>query len=568
MTNAQLAAALTELADYMALEGRDTHRVAHYKGAATALRRFEHPVADMVQGGMDLTDVPGIGKGLAGFLEELIQSGTSKRLDDHRARIPGGLLEVMRLEGVGATRARTLRRDLGIETVSELEAALGGRGILALDGFGPGVVARIRRGLAARSQLQDRALLPVADRAQAEVASVLAKGGVRWTAAGEAARRTETVAVVDVVVAGNPGHVWDLLAGSALDASEPRGANPVSVSSTSGPSVRITSVGEGQLEAVGHHLTGPPAYLEALGNEAARQGLALTPLGLTHGDGFRITDVTEMYEALDLPTVPPELRVDSDTIRRIRTRGVPRLVAQDDVRGDLHLHTTWSDGAATLERMVKAARERGYEYVAITDHSPSTGAVSGLDAGALAEQRDEIGHVQDQYPDIRVLTGIEVDILPDGTLDMDDETLMSLDVVVASVHSAFEQDRATMTRRIIRAMENPAVHVLGHPTGRKLGRRLGYPVDVDAILDAARALDVAIEVNGSPRRLDLDWQGLWQCNERGVNVVVTSDAHSIARLDNVQNAVDQARRGWLEAHNVVNTRSLSEIMSWTNRRRG
>ncbi|MDH3223246.1 MAG: PHP domain-containing protein [Gemmatimonadota bacterium] len=568
MNNAQLAAALTELADYMALEGRDTHRVAHYKGAATALRRFEHPVADMIRGGVDLTGVPGIGKGLAGFLEELIRSGTAQRLDDHRARIPEGLLEVVRVEGVGATRARTLWRDMGIETVADLESVLGSRGVLALDGFGPGVVARIRRGLAAMAQLRGRVLLTDADRTLAEVDSVLSTGGAAFAVAGETARRTETVALLDVVAAGDPGQVWDLLAGSPFEAAGPRESNPVSVSSPTGLPIRITTVDEAQLGAVSHHLTGPPAYLEALSDEAAGQGLTLTPLGLIHGDGLRITDVTEIYEALDLPPVPPELRVDSGTIQRVRSRGVPGLVAHDDVRGDLHLHTTWSDGAATLERMVQAARERGYEYVAITDHSPSTGAVSGLDARALGNQRQEIARVQDEYPDIRVFTGIEVDILPDGSLDMDDESLMSLDVVVASVHSAFEQDRATMTRRIIRAMENPAVRILGHPTGRKIGRRLGYPVDVDAILDAALALDVAVEVNGSPRRLDLDWQGLWQCMERGVNVVVTSDAHSIARLDNIQNAVDQARRGWLSAQNVVNTRSLSEIMSWTNRRRG
>ena len=567
MSNSRLAEALSELADYMALDGGDGHRIAHYRGTSTAIRRFEHSIADMVKGGVDLTQVPGIGKGLAGFLEELIRSGRSERLGDYRDRIPSGLLEVMHLEGVGATRARTLWREAGIESLDDLRPALEGRSILSLEGFGPGVVSRVRRGIRAREQLEGSFLLLDADRAVAEATRLLEQEDVAWAPAGEVARRTETVSIVDIVAGLEPEDLWEQVDASPLGVSVPRGSNPLAFESAAGPPVRITAVGPEEVEAVAHHLTGPAPFLAALGDEAGRQGLSLTPMGLVQGD-LRITRVADLYETLDLPLVPPELRVDGTSISRVARDGVPPLIQPEEVKGDLHVHTTWSDGAASLERVVAAAASRGYEYVAITDHSPSTGAVAGLDGEALASQRDEIFRVQERFPAIRILTGIEVDILPDGSLDLPDDVLLSLDVVVASVHSAFEQDEATMTRRIVRAMENPAVQVVGHLTGRKLGRRLGYPVDLHAVLDAAAECDVAIEVNGSPRRLDLDWQGLWQCRERGVNVVVTSDAHSIARLDNVRYAVDQARRGWLETRHVANTKGLSDMLSWIRRRRG
>lgn len=567
MRNARLAEALSELADYMALDGGDPHRIGHYRGTATAIRRFEHSIAEMVKGGIDLTQVPGIGKGLAGFLEELIRSGRSERLATYRERIPPSLLEVMHLEGVGTTRARTLWQEAGIESLDELRPALDERRILSLDGFGPGVVTRIRRGFRAREELEGRFLLLDADRALESVTGLLDDADIPWAAAGEIARRTETVSLVDVVAGVDADVLWDTLPSAVILPSVPVGSNPVTCRSDTGPPVRITAVDPELIDAVGHHLTGPPAYLEALEDEAGRNGLTLTPLGLAQGD-LRISTLADVYGAVDLPPVPPELREDAESLRRVRRGGLPALVSHAEVRGDLHVHTTWSDGAATLERIVEEAAARGYEYIAITDHSPSTGVVSGLDAGDLAEQREEIAGLQERFPSLRILTGIEVDILPDGSLDLDDESLSSLDVVVASVHSAFEQDEATMTARIIRAMQHPSVQILGHLTGRKLGRRMGYPVDLDAILEVAAELDVAIEVNGSPRRLDVDWRGLWQCRERGVNVVVTSDAHSIPRLDNVRYAVDQARRGWLETRHVVNTKGLSDMLSWIRRRRG
>ena len=550
----------------MALDGGDTHRIAHYRGTSTAIRRFEHSIADMVKSGIDLTQVPGIGKGLAGFLEELIRSGRSGKLATYRDRIPSGLLHVMRLEGVGTTRARTLWREAGIETLEELRTALDGRGILSLDGFGPGVVARIRRGFQAREELAGRYLLLDADRALENVVALLDEHAIPWAAAGDIARRIETVSLVDVVAGVTIEALWDLVPAETIPSSISKGSNPLTCSSEAGPPVRITAVEPDQVDAVAHHLTGPPAYLEALGDEAGRHGLTLTPLGLVQGD-LRITNVSDVYSSMDLAPVPAELREDSTSLDRVRRDGVPGLVSQGDVKGDLHVHTTWSDGAATLERVVAAAAARGYEYIAITDHSPSTGVVSGLNASDLDEQREEIARTQEDYPEVRILTGIEVDILPDGSLDLEDEALSSLDVVVASVHSAFEQDEATMTARIIRAMENPFVQILGHLTGRKLGRRVGYPVHLSAILEAAAALNVAVEINGSPRRLDLDWRGLWQCREQGVNVVVTSDAHSIPRLDNVRYAVDQARRGWLETRHVANTKGLSDMLSWIRRRR-
>ena len=573
MTNALLATRVAELADLIALDGGDPHRVAHYRRAATVIRRFHHSLSDIIRTGTDLTRVPGIGKGLAGFLGELVRTGSARRLDDYRARIPRGVLELMRVDGVGATRARTLR-DAGLDSVEKLEAALDGRGIHGLRGFGPSVASHIRRSLEARRELRGKWLLSQADRGVERLTQLLREAGVRFEIAGDVRRRTGIVATADVVCAASPEVLWNLADGSPdVRADGARGDNPVTTG-VEGVRIRLVGTTRNLLDPVAHHLTGPPAYLDALGERARRHGLDLTPTGITGGGeaGGDEADGDEagggrgeaaLYRRLRLPWIAPELRRDAATIERAEG-GLPTLVTLDDIAGDLHLHTTWSDGAATLRTMVEAAAARGYGYMAVTDHSSSTGG--GLDAAALRGQAAEIAQVQPDFPGITILRGCEVDILPDGSLDLDDDILSTLDVVLVSVHSAFAMSRSRMTDRIIRAMENPLVDVLCHPTGRKLGRRNPYPLEMAAVLEAARDLDVAIEVNGSPRRLDLDHHGLWLCGELGVRVVVSSDAHSVARLDNMRYGVDQARRGWLQPDQIANTGTVTALKQWLGRR--
>ncbi|MDE2805674.1 MAG: PHP domain-containing protein [Gemmatimonadota bacterium] len=567
--NGEIGRLVAELADLMALDGDDSHRVAHYRRAATVIRRFHHSLAEIILSGSDLTRVPGIGKGLAGLLSELVHTGSARRLEDYRARIPRGLLDLTRVDGVGATRARTLW-DAGVDSVEKLEAALEGRSIHGLDGFGPSVASHIRRSLEARRALRGKSLLSQADRAVERLTGFLRGRGVELSVAGDIRRRTEIVATTDIVCAASCEALWDLVCECPqvrLDGN--RGDNPVPVE-VDGVRIRMVAVPRGLVDPVAHHLTGPPAYLDALAARARRYGLEITPTGIA-GAGGTVTDASPapgeaaMYERLRLPWIPPELREDGVTVERAE-RGLPSLVTLDDIRGDLHLHTTWSDGAATLRTMVETAAARGYGYIAVTDHSPSTGVVPGLDAAALRAQAAEIARVQGDFPGIAILRGCEVDILPDGTLDLADETLATLDIVLVSVHSTFAMSRSRMTDRIIRAMENPLVDVLCHPTGRKLGRRDPYPLDLKALLEAARDLDVAVEVNGSPRRLDLDDQGLWLCRELGVRVVVNSDAHSVARLDNMRYGIDQARRGWLQPAQIANAAELSAFRQWLGRR--
>ena len=577
MTNALLAARVAELADLIALDGGDRHRVAHYRRAATVIRRFHHSLSDIIQAGTDLTQVPGIGKGLAGFLGELVRTGSARRLEEHRARIPRGVLELMRVDGVGATRARTLR-DAGVDSVEKLETALDGRRIHGLRGFGPSVASHIRRSLEARGALKGKWLLSQADRAVERTVQLLRGAGVRFQIAGDVRRRTGIVATVDIVCAASPESLWDLADGSpGVQVGGIRGDNPV-VTEAEGVRIRLVGTTPDLLGPVAHHLTGPPAYLDALAERARRHGLDLTPTGVTGGgraggdggvggggDVGRGGGEAAIYRRLRLPWIVPELREDAATIERAES-GLPTLVTRGDIAGDLHMHTTWSDGAATLPTMVEAAAALGYSYVAVTDHSPSTGVVPGLDAAALRAQAAEIARVQPDFPGITILRGCEVDILPDGSLDLDDEVLSTLDIVLVSVHSAFAMSRARMTDRIVKAMQNPLVDVLCHPTGRKLGRRNPYPLDTRAVLEAARDLDVAIEVNGSPRRLDLDHRGLWLCGELGVRVVVSSDAHSVARLDNMRYGVDQARRGWLQPDQIANTGTVTALKQWLGRR--
>ena len=564
MTNAQLGGFVAELADLMALDGADRRRVSHYRRAGTAIRRFDHPLAALIAGGADLSRVPGIGKGLSGFLDDLVRDGTSARLERYRQRVPPGLPALLRLDGVGVTRARTLR-DAGIDSVEKLGDALANGELRGVHGFGPAVVGRVRRGLAEMAALAGKSLLSEADRVAGRMVAALRRAGLAARVAGELARRVEVVGALDIVCAAEPEVLWaEAGAIGRASRSSGKGDNPVDVS-LDGVRCRLWAVPREVISAVSHHLTGPPAYLEALADRARGMGLELTPAGIdgSEEDGGREAAI---YASLGLPWIPPELREDAATLARAE-RGLPRLVERDDIKGDLHMHTTWSDGVATVRRMVQAAAGRGYRYVAITDHSPSTGVVGGLDAARLRAQAAEIARVQEDHPDIRILRGCEVDILPDGTLDLDDEILSELDVVLASVHSVFDMTAARMTDRIVRAMENPFVDVLCHPTGRKLGRRGPYPVDVPEILRAARRLDVAVEVNGGPRRLDLDHRGLSLCGELGVSVVVSSDAHSVTRLDNVDYGVDQARRGWLQSDQIVNTGTLDEVSKWIGRRR-
>ena len=559
MTNALLAARVAELADLIALDGGDPHRVAHYRRAATVIRRFHHSLSDIIRTGTDLTRVPGIGRGLAGFMGELVRTGSARRLEEYRARIPRGVLELMRVDGVGATRARTLR-DAGVDSVEKLVAVLDGRRIHGLRGFGPSVASHIRRSLEARGALKGKWLLSQADRAMERLTELLRGAGVRFEIAGDVRRRTGIVATADIVCAASPESLWDLAAGSpGVQAGGTRRDNPV-MTDVEGVRIRLVGATRDLLGPVAHHLTGPPAYLDALGERARRHGLDLTPTGVTGGGGE-----AAIYRRLRLPWIAPELRENAATIERAEG-GLPTLVTHDDISGDLHMHTTWSDGAATLRTMVEAAAARGYSYMAVTDHSPSTGVVPGLDADALRAQAAEIARVQPDFPGITILRGCEVDILPDGSLDLDDEILSTLDIVLVSVHSAMAMSRTRMTDRIIRAIENPLVDVLCHPTGRKLGRRNPYPLETTAVLEAARDLDVAIEVNGSPRRLDLDHRGLWLCGELGVRVVVSSDAHSVARLDNMRYGVDQARRGWLQPDQIANTGTLTALKQWLGRR--
>lgn len=563
MTNAQLGESVAELADLMALDGADRRRVSHYRRAATVIRRFDHSLAALIEGGTDLSRLPGVGKGLAGFLGDLVRDGRSPRLERCRERVPAGLPDLLRLDGVGVTRAQALR-DAGIDSVEKLGDALASGELRGVQGFGPAVLGRVRRGLAEMAALSGKSLLSGADRAAGKMVAAVRGAGLVVELAGEVRRRLEIVGVVDIVCAAEPEELWSAAGscpGASLSGAE--GANPVEVAMHN-VHMRLWAVPRGVLGAVAHHLTGPPAYLEALVDRARGKGLDLTPAGLDGAEGG--DSEAAIYTALGLPWIPPELRKDATTLARA-DRGLPRLVERGDIKGDLHMHTTWSDGAATVRRMVQAAAARGYRYVAITDHSPSTGVVAGVDAAGLRAQATEIARVQADHPDIRILRGCEVDILPDGALDLDDETLSGLDVVLISVHSVFDMLAAHMTDRIIQAMENPFVDVLCHPTGRKLGRRGPYPVDVREILHAARRLDVAVEVNGSPRRLDLDHRGLCLCGELGVRVVVSSDAHSATRLDNINYGVDQARRGWLQSSQIVNTGTFDEVSSWIGRRR-
>ncbi len=571
--NAEIAAVFEEIADLLELQDENPFKVRAYRQAARLLRGLGAEAAELLAAGEDLRRLPGIGKELAAKIADVVQTGTTPALERLRQSVPAALRELLRLPGLGPKRVRALHRELGLTTREGLRrAALQGR-IRELAGFGETRERQILEALArAAAEGRRTAIGEARPEVEALLSFLRAQPGVkRAEAAGSFRRRRETVGDIDLVVAAaaqSPvierfaawGEVREVLS---------RGATRAGVVLRSGLQVDLRRVDPAAYGAALQYFTGSQAHNIALRRDARRQGLKVNEYGVFRGER-RIAGRTEesVYRALGLSWIPPELREDCGEIEAAREGRLPALVAAADLRGDLHAHTAASDGTAGLEEMAEAARRRGFEYLAITDHSRSLRVAHGLDERRLLEQLEAIERLNERWRDFALLKGVEVEILEDGRLDLPDEVLGRLDLVVGAVHSGFRLSRERQTERILRAMDRPHFTILAHPTGRLLPDREPVALDLAAVIAKAAERGCFLELNAHPRRLDLGDAACREARAAGVRIAVNSDAHGPADFAHLESGIDQARRGWLEPRDVLNTLPLGELLPLLRRARG
>lgn len=576
--NAYIAQLLNMLADLMEIAGQPANRAAAYRRGARTVARLAEPIAQVAAQGR-LQELPGIGPTLAARIKEIIATGTSPMLDELQAQVPLGVLELLRIPGLGPRTAHLLFKHLGITDVDGLEAALAAGRVAGLPGIGARTEERLRQEVAAYRVRTARVPLGTALPWAQELAHQLAQvpGVERVVPAGSIRRGRALVGNIDLVVAAGatvePGQLAAAVPGISLaepDDGQAPGGQLLRGVFQPGPMVKIPlhlhRCDPGRFPAVLHYATGARAHREELAGLAREQGLRLERDGLFRDEGgekpLTWPEEESLYRHLGLPPVPPEVREGEGEVAAAAAGTLPRLVTRDDYRGDLHAHSLWSDGRQSIEAMVEAALARGYGYLAITDHSPSLTVARGLDPRRLAQQAAEIRAVRERFPQLLLLHGIEVDILADGSLDLPDDVLAGLDIVIASVHSHFQQDTATMTARIARAMANPHVDIIGHPTGRLLGQRDPYQVDMEELLAAAAETRTVLEINASPHRLDLPAPWARRAKEMGILLSVNTDAHSGDGLDMLSYGLLTARRAWLEAGDIINTMAPRALADW------
>jgi DNA polymerase (family X) len=569
--NFEVARLFYEIASLLEVRDESRFRIRAWQRAAQTLETLTEPVeAVAARGG--LRALPGIGKEIAARIDEYLSTGRLELLERLRENLPPNFVSLLELRGLGPRTARALWELLGIDTVERLEEACRSGRIIGVAGVQKKTAENLLRAIEQYRAGRSRALLTTARAIAAQVAGALrAHGGVeRLEIAGSLRRMRETVKDIDILVTSTePGHVIDTLASLPSVAEvTARGDTKISVRHQEGLAIDLRVVAPEAFGAALQYFTGSKAHNVRLREMAVRRGLKISEYGVfDETTGARVAGESEadVYAAVGLPWIPPELREDGGEIDAAREGRLPVLIERGDLRGDLHDHTDWSDGHHPLERLVEAAEARGYEYVIVSDHSRSLTIAQGLSVDRLRQQRAEIRAVQARHR-IRILAGTECDILEDGTLDFPDDVLAELDVVVASVHSRFKQDRATMTARVVRALANPHVDILGHPTGRRLGSREPYDVDLEAMFTAARAHGKAVEINASPERLDLNDVHARRAAEAGVLLSISTDTHYLNELDHVDLGIAVARRAWLTREHVVNTRSLDDLLAWTRRR--
>ena len=562
--NSDVARIFNRMADLLEMESANAFRVRAYRNAARTIAGLPKGVSEMVQAGESLDDLPGIGKDLAAKIKEIVETGSFSQLQEIEKETPPELTEIMKIPGLGAKRVYALYTDLGVTSVEDLREKARKGAVRNLSGFGKKTEQKILDEIEQAQAHEDRIKIAEAEEAAKALLKHFegVKGIKKIMVAGSYRRRKETVGDLDILVScGKDCKVMEALVGyDEVKRVVSKGPTKSSVILRSGLQVDLRKVPAVSYGAALHYFTGSKAHNIAIRKMGVKKKLKINEYGVFRGDK-RIAgkEEVEVYRQVGLPYIEPELREDNGEVEAAQEGTLPKLVTLDDIRGDLHAHTNETDGHNTLEEMAEAAKEKGYEYLAITEHSKKVSMAHGLDAGKLAMQIERIVKLNGKLKGITILKGIEVDILEDGSLDLPDDILKELDVVVGSVHYNRNLSKREMTERIMRAMENPHFNVLAHPTGRLINERAPYEVDVEKVVEKAKDAGCFLEINAHPERLDLEDRYCRMAKEAGVKLAISTDAHRTVDLTFMRFGVDQARRGWLEADDVLNTRSLKDL---------
>lgn len=568
--NADISDLFSRVADLLEILGENPFRIRAYRNAARTAGGLSQSLATMVEQDKDLTGLPGIGKDLAGKIEEIVKTGTLSQLQKLEACIPPELGRLMKIPGLGPKRVKILYDELNITSQEDLKKAAEEGKIKELKGFGD-KTERMILAKVGREKKETRIKLNVAEEIAGAIASCLKKveGVKEVIVAGSYRRKKETVADIDILATcKESSKVMDAFVhyenvGKVVAQGDTRST----VVLRSGVQMDLRVVPEESYGAALHYFTGSKAHNIAVRTLGVKKGLKINEYGVFKGKK-RIAGKTEeeVFNQVDLPFIEPELREDRGEIEAGQRGKLPNMITLKDIRGDLHAHTKATDGRHSLEQMVEAARDRGYQYLAITDHSKRLSMTHGFDAERLARRNEEIDRLNEKLKGFVVLKSIEVDILTDGSLDLPDRILKELDLTVCSVHSKFNLSREKQTERILRAMDNPYFNIFAHPSGRLINERDPYDADIEALLKGAKDRGCIMELNAHPDRLDLTDTDCKLAKEMGVKVVISTDAHSMTDLDLMRFGVWQGRRGWLEPEDVLNTRGLKGLLKLLQRR--
>jgi len=576
LSDGQVAEVLEEIASLLEIKGENRFKVRSYQRAAEAVAGSSQSLDQLRAEQSGLRSLPGVGSAIAEKIEELLDTGKCSYHQELLAEIPATALEMLRIPGVGPKKVKLFMDRESITTIEQLEEAARSGRLQMLPGVGEKTEQEILRGIGHVREYSKRTDLGLAWEIATSVMEQLRAGAPieQMEAAGSLRRMKETIGDIDILVtSSDPETVMERFVNLQLVTEViMRGPTKTTIRTASGAQADIRVVAPEEFGAALQYFTGSKQHNITLRDYATRHGIKLNEYGVFRVKGDEETRIggkteEEMYAAVGLPLIPPELREDQGEIEAAREGRLPKLVELEDIKGELHAHTDWSDGRNSVEEMARAAKAAGYSYIALTDHSPSQTVASGLKVDRLLKRRKDIEAARKAVHGITILEGTEVDILRDGRLDYPDKILTELDYVVASVHSGWKMDRGAMTARIIKAMENPWVDCIGHPTGRLIGQREPYDVDMETVLQAAARLGVAMEISSDPIRLDLRDVHARRAKELGVKLTIATDAHWTGSLSLLRFGVATARRGWVEATDVLNCLPLSQLRRRLRRHR-
>lgn len=562
--NTEIAEMFSRLAELLEIQGANPFRIRAYRKAAQTIEGLPHSVASMLAEGSDLSDLPGIGEDLAAKIQEIVETGHLSLLDQVSSQLPGQLADLAKIPTLGPKRVKMLYDTLGIQDLKGLAKAARSGKIRELHGFGPKTEEKILAETDKRSGTEQRIKISTAEEFAEPILDYLksAKGVKDAMIAGSYRRRKDTIGDLDILVTCTQAKTMmdHFVAYEEVETVVSKGQTRATVILRSGLQVDLRVVPEESYGAALQYFTGSKAHNIAVRSLAVKKGLKINEYGVFRGETC-IAGRTEkeVYSHVGLPYIEPELRENWGEVEAGLQQTLPRLLTLNDIRGDLHVHSKASDGRFTIKDMALAAREHGYDYLAICDHSQRVTIAHGLDAKRLAAQIEEIDRLNQTLKGFTILKGTEVDILEDGSLDLSDELLQRLDLAVCAIHYKFNLPRAKQTERIIRAMDHPAFSILAHPTGRMINEREPYELDMEKIMAAAVERGCCLEVNAQPVRLDLSDRHCKMAKDMGVKMVISTDAHRTTDLDFMRFGVGQARRGWLEPEDVLNTRPLKEL---------